>query len=302
MTGYGRFSTGLGLTGGDLELSSGRRVLNTGGDLVLIASNNSLIQAALTNQSAIGSNNTSLQLANAAGSVGIFESTGNTGTALSSVGAGTVVQLAPNHTVALTAKDGNVGIGTTTPLSKFQVYAASTQNNETDAADAFGLSSTVNLSVINSDTMAQYKGGSIGLGGRITTGSSPYLWSVIKGGKENATDTNYAGYLGLWTMASDGHSGERIRITSSGNVGIGTTSPLAKLEVAGGAGNSILNDGTNIRHRYGSDPASQYRFTLSGNLGITGAGNASGLMFVGGDSIQRTAIVNGGDKLCQMAA
>ncbi len=166
------------------------------------------------------------------------------------------------------AAGGNVGIGTTTPLSKLQVYAASTQNNETDAINAFGLSSTVNLSVINSDAMAQYKGGSIGLGGRITTGSNPYLWSVIKGGKENATDSNYAGYLGLWTIAADGTSGERMRITSTGNVGIGTTSPTQKLSVAV-SGDTLANfDTTNSTGGYVS-------FSTSGtNRGYIGTGGS----------------------------
>ena len=31
-----------------------------------------------------------------------------------------------------------------------------------------------------------------------------------------------------------------------------------------------------------SDPANQYRYMLSNNLGITGAGNAAGLLLAGG--------------------
>jgi hypothetical protein len=42
-------------------------------------------------------------------------------------------------------------------------------------------------------------------------------------GKENATDGNYAGYLGLYTRANGGSTTERARIDSSGNLGLGVT-------------------------------------------------------------------------------
>lgn len=122
-------------------------------------------------------------------------------------------------------QSGDIGIGTTSPTSRLQVYETSQQNNETDSANAFGGANTVNLSIINADAMAQYKGGSIGFGGRQTTGTSPYLWGVIKGGKENSTNANYAGYLGFWTTESGSTASEKMHITSRGNVGIGTTTP-----------------------------------------------------------------------------
>ena len=71
----------------------------------------------------------------------------------------------------------------------------------------------------------------------------------IKGGKENATENDKAGYLSFTTGIADGTLTERLRITSGGNVGIGTDDPSSNLEVfnstaprislayAGGTGN-----------------------------------------------------------------
>lgn len=61
-----------------------------------------------------------------------------------------------------------------------------------------------------------------------------YATSVrVRGAKENATDGNYSGYLGFDTRSNGGNLTERMRIDSSGNVGIGTSSPDEKLMVAG---------------------------------------------------------------------
>jgi hypothetical protein len=58
----------------------------------------------------------------------------------------------------------------------------------------------------------------------------------ITGAKENATDGNYAGYLALHTREAGYAAAERMRITSTGKVGIGTTSPSKLLEIKGDLG------------------------------------------------------------------
>ena len=65
----------------------------------------------------------------------------------------------------------------------------------------------------------------------------------IKGIKENATDGDYSGALVFTTTPNNGSPKERIRITSDGNFGIGTTSPTAKLEIrsAGSEANLHIN-------------------------------------------------------------
>jgi hypothetical protein len=56
----------------------------------------------------------------------------------------------------------------------------------------------------------------------------------MRGARENATSGNYAGLFSIYTTDSGGSNLERFHINSSGNVGIGTTSPAAKLHVNGG--------------------------------------------------------------------
>jgi hypothetical protein len=72
---------------------------------------------------------------------------------------------------------------------------------------------------------------SIMMGGQYNSSSSTTYFGGIAAGKENATDGNYAGYLSLYSRANGGGRTESIRITSAGNVGIGTSSPATTLDV-----------------------------------------------------------------------
>ena len=131
---------------------------------------------------------------------------------------------------------GNVGIGTTSPYSPFQVgnytgtggYARGSVATFAGAWDA-NLPSIVALSTDNTSTIN--KGGGIGFGSGSEAGSSPYIYAQIKGLKESAGGT-YNGYLAFYTTptGSDANT-ERMRINGSGNVGIGTTAPNAKLNI-----------------------------------------------------------------------
>jgi hypothetical protein len=106
--------------------------------------------------------------------------------------------------------DGNVGIGTTSPTTKLQVYNSTEgQYMEVGAGDVGGRSLVFTSSNNN--------------------GSAGALHTI------NAKSIN--GAIALATAGS-----ERVRITSDGNVGIGTTSPGAKLDVVG---KIALNDGGN---------------------------------------------------------
>lgn len=121
-----------------------------------------------------------------------------------------------------TISSGNLGIGTTAPLEFVDIEGASKTIASTDAI----------VSISSSDNQAQDIGGSILLG-RQDGVSSARAFATIAGFKENGTSGNYAGYLALATRPNGGNMAERIRINSTGFVGIGTASPTVRLHLAG---------------------------------------------------------------------
>lgn len=129
-------------------------------------------------------------------------------------------------------KNGNVGIGTTAPYSKLQISDANKV--------ASTLSSTVNFSIQASDTQAIDIGGSIGLGGHDGTGGNDLTnFGVISGRKSNGVGGDSSGYLSFSTHKTAVGLTERMRIDKDGNVGIGTTNPVSKLEIDKTASDTI---------------------------------------------------------------
>jgi len=61
--------------------------------------------------------------------------------------------------------------------------------------------------------------------------STGRVFSSIEGGKENSTSGEYGGMISMSTRPHGGTQTERMRITSTGNVGIGTTSPSSLLSI-----------------------------------------------------------------------
>lgn len=77
-----------------------------------------------------------------------------------------------------------------------------------------------NLHIYTTDVHAADKGGQLGLGGNRAEGY-PYPFAKLKGAPE--TTASLAGYLSLSTLNTSGVFTEKVRVSSGGNVGIGTT-------------------------------------------------------------------------------
>lgn len=144
---------------------------------------------------------------------------------------------APANSLVVDAS-GNVGIGTSLPSTYGKLAAFST-----NAAQTAYNGQT--LALYSTDSMAIDLGGSIGFGGSYT-GTSATLWAAISGRKENAIDTNTSGYLSFATRAQGFAPAECMRIDSSGNVGIGTSSVTQAYSAitASIAGNLRLGSGS----------------------------------------------------------
>ena len=119
---------------------------------------------------------------------------------------------------------GNVGIGTTGPGAKLEVLNAS-------PSDVF----SGQLKLTGSETTGAINtGGALAFTGGNGVGNS--TWAYIRGMKANSTISNNDSYLSFATRKAGAVPTERMRIDSSGNVGIGTTSPASKLEIGGATG------------------------------------------------------------------
>jgi len=129
---------------------------------------------------------------------------------------------------------GNVGIGTTNPGSKLDIRGSNV------AGTGAG-----NLFIGTTNERDADLGGSIALGGAIYTGDPVNLvqFATISGRKEGASNGTANGYLAFGLNTNGTGVIERLRITSSGNVGIGTTNPGLPLAVYSSAGAIFGSDG-----------------------------------------------------------
>jgi len=107
---------------------------------------------------------------------------------------------------------GNISIGGALASGAPKVYITDTNRfagTSTAASIANG-----NISIITNTPQAACAGGVLALGGFVGTVVSSF--AGIRGAKENGTDGDLAGYMGLFTTDASGTFAERMRVTSAG--------------------------------------------------------------------------------------
>lgn len=129
--------------------------------------------------------------------------------------------LTPTVQMIIQGSTGNVGIGTIAPAAGLHIAKA---NSVVSARGGLFISST-------DDATGDF-GGQLGFGGSYT-GSTQTYWAGIAGRKENATDADYSGYLQFITRKNGSNAVERMRVSSDGNLGVGTTTPGLKTHING---------------------------------------------------------------------
>jgi hypothetical protein len=195
------------------------------------------------------------------------------------------LKLITNNTTRVTLDtSGNVGVGTTTPNSRLSINGSPTSDN----------TFTYLLNLLNTDgTLAAGMGAGISFGSNINTGGGNNIGhlSGIIGIKENATSGDYAGALTFWTRQNGAASAERVRISSAGNVGIGSTSPAYKLDVAG-----TIRSNTSLFTTNGTSATWDFtEISSTGTTSIYNAGGAESGISFRFDGTERVFFANGGN-------
>jgi hypothetical protein len=194
---------------------------------------------------------------------------------------------------------GNVGVGTASPTSKLTVNGSFNVTGGTTLGDASGDALTINSSAVSIPNGLNFDSNTLVIdatNNRVGVGvaSPAYALQVTTASSGAVSRMNYTGgsrgariEFGLGETAGgvenyidfSGSSGtsagifktsgtEVMRLTSAGNVGIGTSSPSTRLHVSGSGVAATFNRTDNV-----AVISLQYNGTQGGYLGTAGTGN-----------------------------
>ena len=193
--------------------------------------------------------------------------------------------------------NGNIGVGTNNPQSRFAVVT----NNLGGTSGE-----TVNITSYETGIGSYVSGGSYNTSKvniytyRNSNGNDWLTASTRIQQRIDATDMGYIEFNpvgGSWGLALGSNSGEIMRLSNSGNVGVGTTSPSSKLHIVdgnnyvkigdvNGSSTSVIEltdvspvqiEGFEADLRFTTSGTERVRITSGGNLGIGTASPAEKL-------------------------
>jgi hypothetical protein len=202
------------------------------------------------------------------------------------------------------ASAGSVGIGTASPAASLDIYATGATSavivpRDTEANRPAGVNGMIRYNT-NSAKFEAFENGAwtnlspigAGSGDFMASGSVPMTGALRSiAGTVGAPGMTFVGdtSTGVWSPAAGSISlatfgTERMRISSNGNVGIGTTNPKSGLEVSGGA--IVANSGGGATTLNGAIAAGATSLTLTSAADI----GAPGLVAIDGEVISYTGV------------